>query len=88
MKPATRMTVFAVVVLAAILLWSTLEAQKAACTVCVSYRGSRNCARATAASPKEAARSAQSTACGPVSRGMDQSIECDNMPPVEVHCTT
>ena len=38
MKPATRLTMFAIVVLAAILLWSTLAAQKAKCDVCVSYR--------------------------------------------------
>jgi hypothetical protein len=88
MKPATRLTVFAVVVLAAILLWSTLQAQKSACTVCVAYKGAKNCAHATAATPKEAQRSAQTTACGPLARGMDQSIECDNIPPVEVHCTT
>jgi hypothetical protein len=87
MKPATRMTVFAVVVLAAILLWSTLQAQRAACTVCVSYNGSSNCAHATAATVKEAQRSAQTTACGTLARGMDQSIACDNATPVEVHCT-
>jgi len=86
MKPATRLTLFAAIVLAAILLWSTLDAQKSACTVCVAYKGGRNCAHATAASPKEAQRSAQTTACGPLARGMDQSIECDNIPPVEVHC--
>lgn len=86
MKPATRLTLFAVVVLAGILLWSTLQAQKSACTVCVAYKGGRNCAHATAETPKEAQRSAQTTACGPLARGMDQSIECDNIPPVEVHC--
>jgi hypothetical protein len=87
MKPATRLTLFAVVVLAAILLWSTLQAQKAACDVCVSYRGARNCARASAENQKEATRSAQSTACGPVAHGMAESIECDNIPPASVHCT-
>jgi len=87
MKPATRLTLFAVVVLAAILLWSTLSAQKASCNVCVSYRGHRNCARASAETRKEAARSAQSTACGPVASGMAESIECDNVPPASVDCT-
>ena len=88
MKPATRLTVFAIVVLAAILLWSTLAAQKAKCNVCVSYRNAQNCARASAASEKEAAKSAQTTACGPIARGMAESIECDNVPPASVDCTT
>lgn len=87
MKPATRLTVFAVVVLAAILLWSTLAAQKASCNVCVSYHGARNCARASAETQKEAAKSAQSTACGPVAHGMAESIECDNIPPASADCT-
>jgi hypothetical protein len=86
MKPATRLTLIAVVVLAAFLLWSTLQAQKASCNVCVSYHGSRNCARASAETAKEATRSAQSTACGPVAHGMAESIECDNIPPEKVTC--
>ena len=88
MKPATRLTVFAIVVLAAFLLWSTISAQKARCNVWVSFRGSQNCAHASAASEKEAARSAQTTACGPIARGMAESIECDNVPPASVDCTT
>jgi hypothetical protein len=87
MKPATRLTLFAVVVLAGILLWSTLAAQKASCNVCVGYRGARNCARASAETQKEATRSAQSTACGPIAHGMAESIECDNVPPATVNCT-
>jgi hypothetical protein len=87
MKPATRLTLFAVVVLAAILLWSTLQAQKAKCNVCVSYHGARNCARASAETKTEAAKSAQSTACGPIAHGMAESIECDNVPPVNVDCS-
>ena len=87
MKPATRLTLFAVVVLAAILLWSTLAAQKASCSVCVAYKGARNCARASAETQKEAAKSAQSTACGPIARGMAESIECDNVPPATVDCS-
>jgi hypothetical protein len=87
MKPATRLTLFAAIVLAVILLWSTLAAQKATCNVCVSYHGGQNCARASAETKKEAARSAQSTACGPIASGMAESIECDNVPPVSVDCT-
>jgi hypothetical protein len=86
MKPATRLTLFAVVVLAAILLWSTLQAQKASCDVCVSYKGANNCARASAENAKDAAKSAQSTACGTIAHGMAESIECDNVPPEKVKC--
>ncbi|MEO6211975.1 MAG: hypothetical protein ABIQ10_17850 [Gemmatimonadaceae bacterium] len=88
MKPATKLTLFSAVVLAAFLLWSTLAAQKAACNVCVAYKGATNCAHATAETPKEATKSAQTTACGPIAHGMAESIECDNVPPVDVKCGT
>jgi hypothetical protein len=86
MKPATRLTLFVAVALAAFLLWSTLAAQKASCNVCVAFKGAQNCARASAETKKEAARSAQTTACGTIAHGMAESIECDNVPPVSVNC--
>lgn len=86
MKPATRLTLFAAVALGAFLLYSTLAAQKSACNVCVSFKGSHNCAHATAETPKEATKSAQTTACGPIAKGMAESIECDNVVPEEVKC--
>ena len=86
MKPATRLTLIAAVVLAGILLYGTLQAQKAKCEVCVSFKGGHNCARASAETEKEAAKSAQTTACGTIAHGMAESIECDNVPPATVNC--
>ncbi len=86
MKPATRLTVIAAIVLAAILLYSTLQAQKASCDVCVNFKGGHNCAKASAETKKEAAKSAQTTACGTIAHGMAESIECDNVPPEKVTC--
>lgn len=87
MKPATRLTIIAAVVLAGFLLYSTLQAQKASCEVCVSFKGGHNCAKASAESKKEAAKSAQTTACGTIAHGMAESIECDNVPPESVNCS-
>jgi hypothetical protein len=87
MKPATRLTIIAAVVLAGILLYGTLKAQKASCDVCVSFKGATNCAKASAETQKEAAKSAQTTACGTLAHGMAESIECDNVPPESVNCT-
>ncbi len=71
----------------ALLAWSTLSAQKTECEVCVEFNGRRNCATASAASEEEAARSAKSTACGPVASGMAQAIMCDDTPPVVKRCS-
>jgi hypothetical protein len=87
MKPATRLTIIAAVVLAGFLLYSSLQAQKATCDVCVNFKGGHNCARASAVNAKDAAKSAQSTACGTIASGMAESIECDNVPPASVNCS-
>jgi hypothetical protein len=80
------LTLLALAVLVGILVWSTVSAQRAECRVCVEFSGQRNCATATGTSQAEASRSAQNTACGPLARGMDESIACSNRPPVSVEC--
>jgi hypothetical protein len=72
----------------AFLLWSTLSSQTARCEVCVEFNGRRNCAVATAASADEAARSAQATACGILTKGMDESIACSRRPPDSQQCSS
>ena len=68
------------------LAWSTLSAQKVECTVCVEYNGGRQCATASHETEAEAARSAQTTACGPLVAGMNDAIACDAKPPVSRQC--
>lgn len=86
MKRGTVLTLVLFVGLGAVLLWSTLRTQSAECRVCVEFAGGRNCATASAASEEEAARSAQMTACGVLTGGMNESIACNNRPPVERSC--
>ncbi|MFI5235299.1 MAG: hypothetical protein ACHQXA_06290, partial [Gemmatimonadales bacterium] len=71
---------------AALLLYSTLSAQREACDVCVAFNGSTNCATATAATEAEAAHSAQATACGTIAKGMAESINCGEVAPIKRSC--
>lgn len=64
----------------------TMAAQVASCEVCVVFNGQRQCSRASGTSSAEAARTAQSTACGPVSNGMNEKIACDRRPPDVRRC--
>ena len=86
MNSRKLVVVLAVAAFVAFLAWTTLSAQKVECQVCVQFGGGRNCASATASSEAEAARSAQTTACGPLARGMDASIACGNSQPVKREC--
>lgn len=88
MKPKTLLTLAVVLAFVGLLAWSTLSAQKSTCEVCVEFNGGRNCAKASANSEADAARAAQTTACGPVASGMDQSIACESRPAVSKSCRT
>lgn len=86
MKPKTLLTIAVVVLFCAFLAYSTLSAQKVTCTVCVEFNGQSNCASASHDSEIEAARSAQTTACGPVTSGMNDAIACGRRAPVSQKC--
>ncbi len=88
MKRGTIITVLAVALFGALLLFNTLSAQKVTCDVCVEFQGRRNCASASHENEKDAKRAAQNTACGPLTSGMDQSIACDNVVPISAQCKT
>ena len=88
MKPKTLLTLAVILAFVGLLAWSTLSAQKVTCQVCVEFNGGRNCAKASHSSEAEAARAAQTTACGPLASGMNEVIACENRPPVSKSCST
>ena len=85
-SPRKILVALAILAFVVFLAWSTLSAQKVVCEVCVEFANGRNCATATAETEREAAESAQTTACGPLASGMTASIACGNAPPVSRQC--
>ena len=63
------------------LIYSTLQLGSHTCKVCITYRGNANCATASGSTKEEAIRTAVTTACGPISGGVTQSIQCGNVTP-------
>jgi hypothetical protein len=86
MKRGTIVVILTLVGFVAFLLWTTLSAQKVECTVCVEFGGGRNCATATGGDERASAETAQSTACGTLARGMNESIACGNAVPASRVC--
>jgi hypothetical protein len=82
-KLFTLMTLLA---FAAMLLWSTLSSQRVECTVAVAYAGTEGEGSASAASEVDAAREAQTAACGPLTKSMDERIACNRIPPARRQC--
>jgi hypothetical protein len=88
MKRSTIFTLLAAVAFGALLLYSTLSSQRIECTVTIDFNGRTNTATASGATEAEATKQAQSTACGPVASGMNESIACGNIVPVKKACRT
>jgi hypothetical protein len=88
MKRSTLITIAVALAFGAMLLYSTLSSQRVECTVTVEYNGRQNTATASGASEGEALKQAQTTACGPVTSGMNESIACGNVVPVVKSCRT
>jgi len=88
MTPARRKLLIVVIVagFVGLLLYNTLSAQKVSCEVCVTFNGKRNCATASHATESEAAQSAQTTACGILASGMNESIACGRVQPEVRSC--
>ncbi|HEY9514317.1 MAG TPA: hypothetical protein VIQ74_01455 [Gemmatimonadaceae bacterium] len=88
MKSGKLIAALVIAALVGFLLYSTLGAQRVQCRSCAQFNGQRNCATATAATREEAARSAQTTACGTIAQGMAESINCTNSAPASLSCET
>jgi hypothetical protein len=80
------LTVLALLAFGGFLLWSTLSSQRVECTITVAFKNARNTATASASSEPDATREAQTAACGPVARGMNEAIACGRIPPVSRQC--
>ncbi|MGH7529225.1 MAG: hypothetical protein ACREMN_02490 [Gemmatimonadales bacterium] len=86
MKRSTLLTIAAVAGILALFFYLTTARAGQQCTVCMEFQGGTNCATAAGRTADEAAETAQTTACGPLARGMNESIACGNRPPVSVQC--
>ena len=88
MKRSTLLTIAVVLAIAALFFYMTTAKASQECTVCMEFRGQRNCATAVGPTQEQAREGAQTTACGPIASGMDQSIACGRTPPATVQCRT
>ncbi len=85
---ARLVTILVIVGFIAFLVYSTLEVQRVECSVTVDFQGERRTATASGADEQSATEQAQTAACGPLVRGMDESIACSRRPPTARQCRT
>jgi len=88
MKRSTLITIAVVAAIVALFFYMTAARASEECTVCMEFQGRSNCASAAGRTAAEATETAHSTACGPLVRGMNESIACGNRAPLSVQCKT
>ena len=88
MKRSTLFTIAAVLAVVMLFFYMTTARASEECNVCVEFQGRSNCASALGSTVAEATETAHRTACGPLVRGMNESIACDNRAPASVQCKT
>ena len=88
MKRSTLVAIAGVLAVLALFFFMTTAKAKEECRVCVEFRGRSNCATAVGQAREQAREGAQTTACGPIASGMDETIACGKTPPATVQCRT
>jgi len=74
-------------VFVAYLVFGSLRTVQAECSLCVEFRGQRQCRTGSGATQAEAESAAQRAACAVMAFGMDDSIACGNARPQELSCS-
>lgn len=82
-KPVIIGIAFVVVVLA-VILYSTMNLAAHRVEVCMQYRGLTNCRIASGSTREFALRSATTNACAGVASGVTDSIACEQSAPTKV----
>ncbi len=85
-KKTTLAIVIFIVLVLALILYSTSSLGGYSCEVCMEFRSQTRCRTAKGATSEEARRTAIDTACAFLAGGMTDSIACANTPPQSVRC--
>lgn len=73
-----------VIAILAALTYNTMQLGSHSCKVCITYKSNENCATASGSTRAEAVKTAVTTACGPISGGVTETIQCGNLAPDSV----
>ncbi len=82
-KPVVAGVVFVVIVLA-VLIYTSFGNQRFRCEVCMAYDGKTSCRIASAATKESALRSASDNACAQIASGVTATMVCSGSAPVSV----
>jgi hypothetical protein len=79
------LAVFAVFL--SLLVAGSMRVVEVECSLCVEFRGQRQCRTGSGATRAEAQSAAQRAACAVMANGMNESIACGNVRPQQLSCS-
>ena len=82
-KPVLFGIIFVLVILA-VIVYSTMNLAKYRVEVCIAFHGGNQCRTASADTQDHALRSAQSNACALLVSGVTDTMQCERATPVSV----
>ncbi len=86
MRRSSVLMLLAFLLLAAIMITTSLLGAKVECEVCVTYNGRTRCGTAAAPEKNEALRTATTAACATLTSGRAESMDCERIEPASSTC--
>jgi hypothetical protein len=82
-KPVLAGVIFVLIVLA-VIVYSSLNLAKHRVEVCINFNGRTNCKTASATTEEFAQQAAVTNACGEIAFGVTETVACEHTPPAKV----
>jgi hypothetical protein len=83
-KKTVLLALLFVVVVIAMLVYTTLGVSRYRCEVCITFQGRRACRTASASRKEQALRAAVENACALIAAGVTETTQCEGTPPDSV----
>jgi hypothetical protein len=85
-KPTSWVALGALIVIAAVVVYSSLGVGSVRCEVCIEFAGGRACRAVDAATEQEAMAGARTNACAMLTSGVTNMMACERTPPASSAC--
>jgi hypothetical protein len=82
-KPVLFGILFVLIVLA-VIVYSSFNLAKVRLEVCINFNGRSNCKTASAVSEEFATQTAVANACGEIAFGVTETVACEHTPPTKI----
>jgi hypothetical protein len=82
-KPVLFGILFVLIVLA-VIVYSSFNLAKVRLEVCINFNGRSNCKTASAVSEEFTTQTAVANACGEIAFGVTETVACEHTPPTKI----